>query len=81
MKRIPRKPVRQFALTDEGVRSRPLPVQWLDRGNWCLPSGQALVDFALQSGFLAPLLLPNQYGAKPPHSCPATPPQILKEPR
>jgi hypothetical protein len=34
-----------------------MPVEWLDSGNWRLPSGKALAEFALQAGFLAPLLL------------------------
>lgn len=34
-----------------------LPMEWLDSGNWRLPSGKALAEFALQAGFLAPLLL------------------------
>ncbi|HUA19888.1 MAG TPA: hypothetical protein VMB25_14155 [Bryobacteraceae bacterium] len=38
-------------------RLSPLPVEWLDAGSWRLPSGQALAEFALQAGFLAPLLL------------------------
>ncbi len=33
-----------------------MPMEWLDAGNWRLPSGQALAEFALQAGFLAPLL-------------------------
>jgi hypothetical protein len=33
-----------------------LPVEWLDAGSWRLPSGKALAEFALQAGFLAPLL-------------------------
>ena len=33
-----------------------MPVEWLDSGNWRLPSGKALAEFALQAGFLAPLL-------------------------
>jgi hypothetical protein len=33
-----------------------MPVEWLDAGNWRLPSGKALAEFALQAGFLAPLL-------------------------
>lgn len=32
-----------------------IPVDWLDRENWRLPSGKLLAEFALQSGFLAPL--------------------------
>jgi hypothetical protein len=34
-----------------------LPMEWLDSRSWRLPSGQALAEFALQAGFLAPLLL------------------------
>lgn len=34
-----------------------MPMEWLDSGNWRLPSGKALAEFALQAGFLAPLLL------------------------
>lgn len=33
-----------------------LPLEWLDAGAWRLPSGKALAEFALQAGFLAPLL-------------------------
>jgi hypothetical protein len=33
-----------------------IPMEWLDAGNWRLPSGQALAEFALRAGFLAPLL-------------------------
>ncbi len=37
-----------------------LPLEWLDARSWRLPSGKALAEFALQSGFLAPLLFrPN----------------------
>jgi hypothetical protein len=40
-----------------GMPSIPsLPMEWLDAGNWRLPSGKALAEFALQAGFLAPLL-------------------------
>jgi len=33
-----------------------MPVEWLESGSWRLPSGKALAEFALQAGFLAPLL-------------------------
>jgi len=33
-----------------------MPMEWLDAGSWRLPSGKALAEFALQAGFLAPLL-------------------------
>jgi hypothetical protein len=39
-----------------------LPIEWLDPMSWRLPSGQALADFALQSGFLAPLMLGSDMG-------------------
>ena len=35
----------------------PLPVEWMDPMSWRLPSGKALAEFALQAGFLAPLIL------------------------
>jgi len=31
-------------------------LEWMDGGSWRLPSGKALAEFALQAGFLAPLL-------------------------
>lgn len=40
-----------------------MPLEWLDAGSWRLPSGKALAEFALQAGFLAPLLFKAQrYG-------------------
>ncbi len=33
-----------------------MPVEWMKAGSWRLPSGKALAEFALQAGFLAPLL-------------------------
>ncbi len=39
-------------------RSMPhLPMEWMDPMSWRLPSGKALAEFALQAGFLAPLIL------------------------
>lgn len=41
-----------------------MPMEWLDAGNWRLPSGKALAEFALQAGFLAPLLFKaEQFGS------------------
>jgi len=37
--------------------SAPLPLEWMDDSSWRLPSGKALAEFALQAGFLAPLML------------------------
>ncbi len=45
-----------------GRRSSPMripqiPMEWMDPMSWRLPSGKALAEFALQAGFLAPLML------------------------
>ena len=40
-----------------------MPIEWLDAMCWRLPSGKALAEFALQAGFLAPLIL-NRGGVK-----------------
>jgi len=37
-----------------------MPLEWLDARSWRLPSGKALAEFALQTGFLAPLLFRQQ---------------------
>lgn len=37
-----------------------MPMEWLDTGTWRLPSGKALAEFALQAGFLAPLLFKTE---------------------
>ncbi len=42
--------------TSSGMGSR-LPIEWMDSTTWRLPSGKALAEFALQAGFLAPLML------------------------
>ena len=34
-----------------------LPMEWMDPMSWRLPSGKALAEFALQTGFLAPLMM------------------------
>jgi len=39
------------------LRVPHVPVEWYGGSSWRLPSGKALAEFALQSGFLAPLLL------------------------
>ncbi len=50
------------------LRLSPLPMEWLDAGSWRLPSGKALAEFALQAGFLAPLLLKTERLDKPENS-------------
>src|SRR5579864_9781084 len=39
------------------MRISPIPMEWMDPMSWRLPSGKALAEFWLQSGFLAPLML------------------------
>src|ERR1700723_3437001 len=44
-----------------------MPVEWLDAGSWRLPSGKVLAEFALQAGFLAPLLFrADRFGKSSP---------------
>ncbi len=46
-----------------------LPIEWLDGQSWRLPSGKALAEFALQTGFLAPMLMKvTLFGAVPPRA-------------
>jgi hypothetical protein len=37
-----------------------VPIEWLDASSWRLPSGKALAEFALQAGFLTPLLFKTE---------------------
>jgi hypothetical protein len=39
------------------MRIPNIPMEWMDPMSWRLPSGKALAEFALQSGFLAPLMM------------------------
>ena len=48
------------------VKLSPLPAEWMDPLSWRLPSGKALAEFALQSGFLAPLLMGGPLGRVKP---------------
>jgi hypothetical protein len=53
----------EFALSGMPLASMPMsrmPLEWLDAGSWRLPSGKALAEFALQAGFLAPLLFKGE---------------------
>ena len=43
-----------------------LPMEWMDPMSWRLPSGKALAEFALQTGFLAPLIMRAPKIAKKP---------------
>ena len=52
----PQKPV--ASRKSRGTRlPHHLPMEWMDPLSWRLPSGQALAEFALQTGFLAPLMM------------------------
>lgn len=42
------------------MRIPQIPMEWMDPMSWRLPSGKALAEFALQAGFLAPLMLSNR---------------------
>ena len=39
------------------MRIPQIPMEWMDPMSWRLPSGKALAEFWLQSGFLAPLMI------------------------
>src|SRR5271155_274552 len=45
------------------VRIPQIPMEWMDPMSWRLPSGKALAEFALQAGFLAPLMLSSPLSA------------------
>ena len=45
------------------MRMNPMPMEWMDPMSWRLPSGKALAEFALQAGFLAPLMLSSPLSA------------------
>ena len=64
---IPRLPIPQMPMPQ-------MPVEWLDTGTWRLPSGKALAEFALQAGFLAPLLFRVERFGKNPGTAPRTVP-------
>src|ERR1017187_6934111 len=45
-----------------------IPMEWMDPMSWRLPSGKALAEFALQAGFLAPLMMRAPKGKKKPEA-------------
>jgi hypothetical protein len=61
----------QTMVTELNMPALPpaLPMEWLDSGSWRLPSGKALAEFALQAGFLAPLLLRSDRALKSGLKC------------
>jgi hypothetical protein len=56
------------------MRISPLPMEWMDPMSWRLPSGKALAEFALQAGFLAPLMLSGPMKRKSTHVSPVAQP-------
>jgi hypothetical protein len=50
-------------------------MEWMDPMSWRLPSGKDLAEFALQAGFLAPMMLerPNLKRRKAPVPAPVNP--------
>ena len=52
----------RFGVTGFGISRGHLPMEWMDPMSWRLPSGKALAEFALQAGFLAPLILSGPRG-------------------
>jgi hypothetical protein len=42
------------------LRVPQIPLEWYGNNCWRLPSGKALAEFALQAGFLAPLLFKTE---------------------
>jgi hypothetical protein len=56
------------------MRIPQIPMEWMDPMSWRLPSGKALAEFALQAGFLAPLMLGGPAKRKRPANTPAAPP-------
>ena len=59
-----------------------IPMEWMDPMSWRLPSGKELAEFALQAGFLAPLLLgtPNLKRMKKAQSSPVVRKRAEEEP-
>lgn len=61
-------------------RLSPLPMEWMDPMSWRLPSGKALAEFALQAGFLAPLIMGGpQWKPRKKSAGPVAPPIISKQ--
>ena len=48
---------KSLGLSSRSLSAGQMPMEWMDPMSWRLPSGQALAEFALQSGFLAPLMM------------------------
>ena len=56
-----------------------LPMEWMDPMSWRLPSGKALAEFALQAGFLAPLMMGSPRLKKKKKPAPAVNPVVIEK--
>src|SRR5271154_5589790 len=63
------------------MRIPQIPMEWMDPMSWRLPSGKALAEFALQAGFLAPLMLGTPALKRRRTKLPPQPPVIVEEQR
>jgi len=59
------------------VRIPQIPMEWMDPMSWRLPSGKALAEFALQAGFLAPLMIGAPRLKKKKTAAPAVNPVVV----
>ena len=62
----PRKTVAGRGKSNVGMPH--LPMEWMDPMSWRLPSGKALAEFALQTGFLAPRIMRAPKAKKKPEA-------------
>ncbi len=62
------------------MRIPHIPMEWMDPISWRLPSGKALAEFALQTGFLAPLMLGMPVIRRKRIPAQPEPPVVLNEP-
>jgi hypothetical protein len=65
------------------TRISRIPMEWMDPMSWRLPSGKDLAEFALQAGFLAPMMLerPNLKRRKKPAPAPPASPVVESQAR
>lgn len=62
------------------MRIPQIPMEWMDPMSWKLPSGKALAEFALQSGFLAPLMIGTpRFKRKPGAGQPPVAPVVMEK--
>jgi hypothetical protein len=54
-----------------------IPMEWMDPMSWRLPSGKALAEFWLQTGFLAPLMIGSPAIRRKPKIAPAVNAAVL----